>query len=372
MAFTCIKNDEKIHSFVYSLKDWIALKEDKASSFNMACCGNQAILKTSKLGTQFFAHKVKSESSDCSTGGETAEHIYIKYLVSKKLFECGWNVDVEKRGETPSGEKWIADIYAEKGKVKIVIEVQWSPQSFIEIKRRQQAYKDSGIRGAWLLRSGSANRRNAIVGDFMYSTKHLPVFSIYKNKGVSNNSYVVCNISKINANQGLTYKPLIPIQLELSYFIEKLVSSKIKFDLESSITSQLSLDIMKMDCLDCGKVTETVVSVNVRSTDTAYGIERSSNNYNTPVDQCSKKTIDSVNANFSQMYGFAPLRNRYSENEGDSYIANSCTHCDALMERNYLKSWRGYFSKTLFETNKVIMSKQENMKLSFGRWVLTD
>ena len=372
MAFSCKSDNDTIYSFQYDPKDWIALKENKESVFEMTCCGNQAILKTSKLGTQFFAHKVKPKHTNCSTGGESAEHIHIKYLVMKELDRNGWAVEVEKRGFTPNGEEWIADIYAEKGRAKIVIEVQWSPQSFIEIKRRQQAYKDSGIRGAWLLRSGSANRRNAIVGDFMYSTKHLPVFSIYKNKGVSNNSYEVCNINKINANQGLTYKPLIPIQLELSCFIEKLVSSKIKFDLESSVTSQLSLDIMKMDCLACGKVTETVVSVNVRSTDTAYGIERSSNSYNTPVDQCSKKTIDFVNANFSQMYGFAPLRNRYSENKGDSYIANSCTHCDALMGRNYLKSWRGYFSRTLFETNKVIMSKEENMKLSFGRWVLID
>ena len=29
MAFICIKNDEKIYSFIYSLKDWIVLKEDK-------------------------------------------------------------------------------------------------------------------------------------------------------------------------------------------------------------------------------------------------------------------------------------------------------------------------------------------------------
>lgn len=96
MAFNCIKNDKQIYSFVYSLKDWIALKEDKTSSFNMACCGNQAILKTSKLGTQFFAHKSKPETNDCSNGGETPEHIHIKYLVSKKLFECGWSVEVEK------------------------------------------------------------------------------------------------------------------------------------------------------------------------------------------------------------------------------------------------------------------------------------
>ena len=64
MAFNCIKNDKQIYSFVYSLKDWIALKEDKTSSFNMACCGNQAILKTSKLGTQFFAHKSKPETNE--------------------------------------------------------------------------------------------------------------------------------------------------------------------------------------------------------------------------------------------------------------------------------------------------------------------
>lgn len=369
MAFACKKNDEQIYSFVYSLKDWIALKEDKISSFNMACCGNQAILKTSKLGTQFFAHKVKPKSRDCSTGGETTEHIHIKYLVSKRLFECGWSVNVEKRGETPSGEKWIADIYAEKNNIKLAIEVQWSHQSFVEIKRRQQVYKDSGVRGAWLLRSGSVKHKNAIVGDFMHSTKHVPVFSIYKNKRKSNNCYEVYNVNKINVEQGLTFKPLIPIQLELSDFVEKLVSSKIKFHLKSSPTSQLSLDIMKMDCSACNKVTETVV--NVRSKNTVYGIEHSSNNYNAPVDRCSENTIDFINANFSQMYGFAPLRSRYIKNEGGSYIANSCTHCDALMERSYLKSWGGYYLTTLFETNKVIMNKQENIKSEVGRWVVT-
>ena len=98
MAFSCVKNDKTIYSFEYGLADWIALKEDKDSTFKMTCCGSRAILKTSKLGTQFFAHKVKPKTNDCSTGGETPEHIHIKYLVSKKLFECGWSVEVEKRG----------------------------------------------------------------------------------------------------------------------------------------------------------------------------------------------------------------------------------------------------------------------------------
>ena len=148
MAFSCVKNDKTIYSFEYSLKEWIALKEDENSVFQMTCCGSRAILKTSKLGTQFFAHKVKSKTNNCNTGGETPEHIHIKYLVSKKLFECGWSVEVEKRGISSLGDGWIADIYAEKDKFKIAIEVQWSRQSFAETRRRQQIYKDSGIRCA--------------------------------------------------------------------------------------------------------------------------------------------------------------------------------------------------------------------------------
>ncbi|MGI9341020.1 MAG: hypothetical protein ACR2PP_10345, partial [Psychrobacter sp.] len=65
MAFSCVKNDKTIYSFEYGLADWIALKEDKDSTFKMTCCGSRAILKTSKLGTQFFAHKVKPKTNDC-------------------------------------------------------------------------------------------------------------------------------------------------------------------------------------------------------------------------------------------------------------------------------------------------------------------
>ena len=54
----------------------------------MVCCGSQATLKTSKLGTQFFAHKMKPKDSNCSTGGETAEHIHIKYSQFKIKVLC--------------------------------------------------------------------------------------------------------------------------------------------------------------------------------------------------------------------------------------------------------------------------------------------
>lgn len=364
MAFNCIKNDKQIYSFVYSLKDWIALKEDKTSSFNMACCGNQAILKTSKLGTQFFAHKSKPETNDCSNGGETPEHIHIKYLVSKKLFECGWSVEVEKRGVSNKGEEWIADIYAEKGKAKIAIEVQWSRQSFIETKRRQQVYKDSGIRCAWLLRSGSIKDRDAIVGDFMHRTKSVPVFSIYKNKNESDSTYQVYNICKVALEEELRLDPLDQTELELESFVENLVSGNIQFRPKYSPTSQLSLDIVRLQCWSCKKPTNTVMKVRFKNT--LYDIDHEYSHNSQDVDVCDKETIDRINSSFSQSYNFSPLRSRYSDTVGSSYIANSCIHCDALMGRHFLKSWGSYYSNKIVKTSEIIVPRNGRMLMEFG------
>ena len=44
MAFSCNKDNQTIYGFQYDLKDWITLKENKESVFEMTCCGNQAIL----------------------------------------------------------------------------------------------------------------------------------------------------------------------------------------------------------------------------------------------------------------------------------------------------------------------------------------
>lgn len=384
MAFSCMKNNKTIYSFEYSLSKWIALKEDKDSTFKMICCGSKAILKTSKLGTQFFAHKVKPRSNDCSTGGETAEHINIKYLVSKTLFECGWSVEIEKRGVSNQGDVWVADIYAEKGKAKIAIEVQWSRQSFIETRRRQQIYKDSGVRCAWLLRSGSIKDRDAIVGDFMHRTKSVPIFSIYRNKKESNSAYKVYNVYKAVPEDSVSFDSLEHSELGLKYFIEYLTSSKIQFRKKYSDTSKLTLDLVRMQCWSCKKMTNTVTKVRFKNT--LYDIEHSYSNISQCIDECDDKIIKLINGSFANRYNFSPLRSRYSETIGSSYIANSCTYCDALMGRNFLKSWGSYFSNKKVSTNEITVPRTGNVLTEFGqvkpynktvkydegRWVLTD
>lgn len=97
-----------------------------------------------KLGTQFFAHY---PSRNCRfSSGESREHQMCKYLILKYLHDHGWTIFPEYRGQTPDGETWIADIYVEKKKAKIIIEIQWSPQSIEVTKRRQEKYITSGVR----------------------------------------------------------------------------------------------------------------------------------------------------------------------------------------------------------------------------------
>lgn len=384
MAFSCTKNGEVIYSFEYELSGWIALKESKDSIFSMNCCGAKAILKTSKLGTQFFAHKTKPKNLDCSTGGETAEHIHIKYLVSKKLFECGWRVEVEKRGVSSNGDVWIADIYAEKGKAKIVIEVQWSRQSFIETKRRQQVYKDSGIRCAWLLRSGSISDRNAVIGDYLHRTRDIPIFSIYRNTKRTDSTYKIYNVNKERVESSISFDPLEPIELDLDSFIEMLVSAKIKFRPKLTPYSELMVNITEQSCWRCHKSTNTVVSVVYENT--VYGITHEGSNIRKYIDECDKETVDIINMNFSKPYNFAPIRRRYSKTESSSYIANSCIHCDSLMGRFFdRQAYReAYYSGMLIETERLTVnryeedvghtkkSNQKQINYDVGAWLVTE
>lgn len=367
MSLSCRKNGHVIYSFQYNLKDWIELKEDKESVFRMGCCDNQAILKTSKLGTQFFAHKVKPKHTNCSTGGESAEHIHIKYLVMKELDKNGWAVEVEKRGATPNGEEWIADIYAEKGKAKIAIEVQWSPQAFVETRRRQEKYAQSGVRCAWLLRSGSIKARDAIVGDYAYSTKDMPVFSIYRNKRQDGQTYIVYNVNKLKTGSG---DPLEPIALELEDFIKSLVSSRIRFTKKYSPVKKLYLEIIKQKCWNkhCEGITNLVARMYFK--EIVFGIEIEYLLQSKVIDDCDDQMVNAINSQFAQAYNFAPLRLRYNKTADKNVISNSCIHCDDFLDSHFIVYGK-LKTHCINIPNKGDLIEQGE-SFEFGKWVIAE
>lgn len=162
-------NGKEIHSFEFNSQEWEYLKQTyKSQSLFMSCCGQPGIPKTSKLNNYYFAHKSKS---DCLYAKESAEHLYLKFLIAKLASDAGWSVTTEKQGATPAGEQWIADVFCTRNNAKLVFEVQLSPQKDDEFKERQKRYIASGVRALWLrkLRKGSKER----VGIYTIATIYL-------------------------------------------------------------------------------------------------------------------------------------------------------------------------------------------------------
>lgn len=113
----------------------------------MACCGQNGISKTSKLNNFYFAHKSRSDSLYAK---ESAEHLYLKFLIAKIAHESGWDVTTEKQGTTQNGEAWIADVFCTENKARLAFDIQLSQQTDSELEARPSKYTASGIRTLWL------------------------------------------------------------------------------------------------------------------------------------------------------------------------------------------------------------------------------
>ncbi|WP_052659194.1 competence protein CoiA family protein [Pseudomonas sp. LFM046] len=150
MPVRCLNQDgQSIHAFGLDAAQREELRAENTRDHQLRtpCCGNGAVLKTSKLGTLFFAHQRRGP---CMTKPESEEHITIKSLVRMALSRAGWGVATKVRGQTPDGQEWIADVMATCATSRFVAEVQWSTQTDVERHARQKRYRASGIKALWL------------------------------------------------------------------------------------------------------------------------------------------------------------------------------------------------------------------------------
>lgn len=147
MPLSCTTNTGKaLMAFDYDVVSWRRLVEENRRNKHlaMACCGRSVVLKTSHLGTRFFAHTRRLDSK-CAV--ETEQHLLAKDIIAKAVVAAGWKAETE----APLREvNRIADVLATREKVRVAFEVQWSRTRDLEI--RHKAYRTARIRGLWLLK----------------------------------------------------------------------------------------------------------------------------------------------------------------------------------------------------------------------------
>jgi hypothetical protein len=152
LPLKCLDSDNKpVYAFDYTTDSFEELRRAhrKTGLLHFACCDSKLGLRTSSTGLKHFYHL--SPGSGCVYSGESEAHLQLKQTVMLAARNSRWEAECEVPDET-GGQQWRADVLLQRGKARIAIEIQLSKLPWHEIERRQERYREAGIRGLWLLK----------------------------------------------------------------------------------------------------------------------------------------------------------------------------------------------------------------------------
>src|SRR5574338_389129 len=326
MPLKCLQDKKALYAFDFSGNELTTLKDEnrKLRHLQMSCCGAGATPKTSKLGTQFFAH---TKVDGCATPAETAEHLLAKVMVAQAVKAAGWEVDTAVSGCTPSGEQWVADVLATKGKARVAIEVQWSRQDQEETKRRQERYRQSGVRGLWLLRHPT-----------LLMEKETPTFRLrFKDDGhqfsvlLPSNRFHPDFVGNHNKDSPEYWQQ----EIGISEFVVGTLGGRLRFAPAIGSRMPVTVSTAPVQCWKCRKETRVVISVDFEASRVLKGHA----NISTTIYNCNEigGCDDFLGTVFAPellcRHGVGAIKQRYSRTEKSAYLSNGCVHCDALQGR---------------------------------------
>jgi len=327
MSIRARLNNENVHTFDCDDELWFDLKENhKKIDILMPCCDSHAVPKNSKLNTKFFSHSKKGE---CLTAPESAEHIYLKTLISEIAIENGWEVTAEKRGETPSGEVWIADVYCTKGNDKLAFEVQWSTQTSDEFTRRTNKYIESGIKCIWLYRKRSNTKYKKQNGKIYYD-KNRPIFDFIRDEKTK-------------------YLFVIPHRIHIDSLIESFIRNEIKDlipvdyidDIENIEKIIVKVTHGKVRCWKCRKESNFVHRLSFL----LYGRFQFWDTY--PFEPINRELILKYIGNKKlATFNISPIKKRHNKSEGYN-LSGACFHCgrvDSYTHKNKTQESESLYS----------------------------
>ena len=340
-----ILNGKSISAGLHSSDDWSILKADhRDKSLVCPVCFEKVIPKTSKLNTFFFAHRAHS---NCASAGETAEHLFLKQLVEKSAIAAGWSATTEYRFEH-NGNYYFADVLCTKGSAKIVIEIQWSKQSNAEFERRQQVYKDAGIRCAWLYRRNVRGRKT---DDWSFDHHKTPIFDIdYQDAEDAAKNLEDIYVSTLN--------------LSIDKFVKLLLHGRIQYS--PKLAEKVFADVIynTIQCWRCKKMTNVIRSISFYSEYDFIHLGRYS--YYEGYD------VSLINLDQSSFHGhgIGAIKKRYGHWNKSREFCNGCFHCDAYISDYQLNKQR--LQKRL-ERNLETTAYYNPSYLRFeGRWLIID
>jgi competence protein CoiA len=293
-------------------EDWAALKTAvrRNAGTVLLSCGMPGHPKTSRLGTQFFAH---DPGAGCSAhGSESAAHLLAKQQVVEAARSAGWSAEPEV-----AGDGWVADVLAERGDTRVAFEIQLSRQTADEYRTRRQRYKDAKIRGAWFVRHQSSVPE--------VPSRDLPAF-------------------KLTADGGTMTVTVGRIAMPLAEAVTRLLTQKIGFReyVSDGQPSTAAVRYHQEDCWRCGDPSlfwevesETITGP---CGNTASYVSRSEE---FPTDRPeASPAVQLAGRPVATSTGIrlALLQRRSTKMSGTRYVAFCCPHCGATFGEVFLRA----------------------------------
>ena len=307
MPLKCLSNGNTLYAFDFTPEEWLRQKTLNRADHHlrMPCCSAAVVLKTSKLGTRFFAH---ARSGECQSAPESAQHLLAKKIIAEAVRTADWEVTTEHIGTTPDGERWVADVLATKGAKQIAIEVQLSRQNLEETMRRQERYDRSGVRGLWLLKHA----------DGFPDDKTLPAFPIRYDEETSAFIVEVGNVA-----------------IPLTKFVIGALQGSLLFAPAIGRRLPVSLNTAPVKCWKCGQNTHVILAVEFHVGQALPGHPNITTNLYAfdEIYGCNDFLQSVFDPNLLRQHGIGKVKNRYSRTDRSEYLSNGCVHCDALQGR---------------------------------------
>jgi len=301
MPLRCIDEDgADIFAFDLNSIEWksLASLNRRSNLLRMPCCNAGVTLRRSKRGIQHFVHKV---IGNCTSAPETEHHLRLKEFAVEVARRYGWTVETEVRGVTSDGEEWIADVLARKNNAKVAIEIQWSPQTPEETLRRQERYRQSGVRCLWLFRHAG----------FPIAAE-IPAVQV----SAVGDGYVTS---------------LSDISMPLQSFLDAAFDGRLKFGLPSIGKALVQIRAGDIECWksQCKATTQIITGIDV-----IFGSRTYSWIVKT-LDGAPPSVLRSVIDNLPKNLKIGTLKKRYSNTVGDEYLSNGCYRCDSLIGQHF-------------------------------------